>query len=107
MAYRNSKKREREVGAIFESSKRSCRQACANDATKKCRVCETEACNGAVLPSMTVAGTGKKSSKAMELEVAVSLIKPLQHEGIELGALVADDDAATIKRLKERIDVGI
>ena len=56
---------------------------------------------------MTVAGTGKKSSKAMELEVAVSLIKPLQHEGIELGAPVADDDAATIKRLKERIDVGI
>ena len=43
----------------------------------------------------------------MELDVAVTLAKPLQPEGVELGALVADDHAATIKRLKEEIDVGI
>ena len=43
----------------------------------------------------------------MEPDVAVSLAKSLQQEGIELGALVADDDAATIKRLREEVDVGI
>ena len=43
----------------------------------------------------------------MELDVAVSLAKPLQQEGVELGAPVADDDAATITRLKEEMDVGI
>ena len=43
----------------------------------------------------------------MELDVAVNLAKPLQQEGIELGAPVADDDSATIKRLKEEIDIGI
>ena len=42
----------------------------------------------------------------MELDVAVSLAKPLQQEDNELGAPVADDDAVTIKRLKEEIDVG-
>ena len=42
----------------------------------------------------------------MELDVAVSMEKPLQQEGNELGAPVADDDAATIKRLKEEIYVG-
>ena len=44
---------------------------------------------------------------AMELDVAVSLAKPLQQEGVELGVPAADDDAATIKRLKEGMDVGI
>ena len=44
---------------------------------------------------------------AMELDVAVSRAKPLQQEGDELGALVADDDAAAIKNLKEEMDVGI
>ena len=43
----------------------------------------------------------------MELDVAVSLAEPLQQEVIELRAPVEDDDAATIKRLKEEIDVGI
>ena len=32
----------------------------------------------------------------MELDVTVSLAKPLEQEGKELGAPVADDDAATI-----------
>ena len=36
----------------------------------------------------------------------MSLAKPLEQEGKELGAPVSDDDAATIKRLKEEIDVG-
>ena len=36
----------------------------------------------------------------------MSLAKPLQQEGVELGVPV-DDDAATIKRLKEEMDVGI
>ena len=49
----------------------------------------------------------KKSSKAMDLDVAVSLAKPLQQEGIDLGAPVADGDAATIKGLREEIDVGV
>ena len=43
----------------------------------------------------------------MELDVAVSMAKPLQQEGFKLGTPVADDDAATIKRLREEIDVGI
>ena len=43
----------------------------------------------------------------MELDVAVSLAKPLQQEGVELGAPIADDDAATIKSLKEEMVVGI
>ena len=42
----------------------------------------------------------------MELDVVVSPAKPLQQEGNELGAPVADDDIATIKRMKEEIDVG-
>ena len=41
----------------------------------------------------------------MELDVAVSMAKPLQQKGNELGAPVADEDAATIKRLKEEIDI--
>ena len=49
----------------------------------------------------------ENSSKAMELDVAVSLAKPLQQEGVELRAPVADDDAATIERLKEEMDVVI
>ena len=43
----------------------------------------------------------------MEPDVAVSLEKSLQQGGVEIGALVADDDAASVKRLREEIDVGI
>ena len=43
----------------------------------------------------------------MELEVAVSMEKPLQQEGNELGAPAADGNAATVKRLREEVDVGI
>ena len=43
----------------------------------------------------------------MELDIAVSMEKPLQQEGNELGAPVTDSDAATIKHLKEEIDVEI
>ena len=41
----------------------------------------------------------------MELDVAVSLAEPLQQEVIEQRAPVADDDAATIKRLKKEIGI--
>ena len=37
----------------------------------------------------------------------MSIAKPLQQQGDVLGAPVADDDAATIKSLKEEMDVGI
>ena len=73
---------------------------------KKCRVCETAARNGTVPPEHDCRRNWYKSSKAMKPDVAVSLTKSLQQEGIELGALVADNDAATIKRLRE-VDVGI
>ena len=40
----------------------------------------------------------------MEPDVAVSLAKQLPECGISLQALVADDDAATIKKIREEVD---
>ena len=46
----------------------------------------------------------QKSLKAMEPDVAVSLAKQLPECGISIWAFSADDNAATIKQIREEVD---
>ena len=74
---------------------------------KKYRVCEAATHNGTAAPEHGCRRNWNKSSQAKEPGVAMSLAKSRQQESVELEALVADDDAATIKCLREEMDVGI
>ena len=46
-------------------------------------------------------------SKAMEPAVASTLAQELQNSGMKHGCLIADDDAATIKKIREEVDAGV
>lgn len=46
------------------------------------------------------------SAKSMESDMVVSMVKDMNEKGIKMGTLVADDDAATLCRLRaESIDI--
>ena len=74
---------------------------------KKCRVCESAARKGVQAPQHDCRRNWDKSSKAMEPDVAASLAKGMAESGIKLGALTADNDAATIKRVREEVDSSV
>ena len=65
---------------------------------KKCRTCESAFSRGVEPLPHNCRYNWSKSLKATEPDVTVALAKELLASGMELGALLADDDAATIKK---------
>ena len=74
---------------------------------KTCIICDAAARAKKDLPPHDCRRNWDKSSKAMEPDVAVQLVKELPTSNFQLGALIADDDAVTIKRVREEVDVNI
>ena len=74
---------------------------------KTCRICDTAARAKKDPPPHDCRRNWDKSSKVMEPDVAVQLVKELPMSNVQLGALIVDDDAATIKRVREEVDVNI
>ena len=74
---------------------------------KRSGTCQVEKRNGRMPQKHDCRCKWMKSSKAMEPDVASSLAKQLPETGIQLGSIIADDDAATIKRIREVVDSSI
>ena len=72
-----------------------------------CRTCREAEKRGAEPSKHDCRKNWSKSSKAMEPDIAVSLAEGIQKHGVKLYAMIADDDAATIKRVREEVDAGI
>ena len=74
---------------------------------KKCRTCEHSKKKGMAPPVHDCRMNWNQSSKAMEPDIAVQVAKEIRKNQVSLGALIADDDASTIKRIREEVDVDV
>lgn len=74
--------------------------------SKSCRVCETASKSNLKPGAHDCRKNFEGSAKSMESDMVVSMVKDINEKGIKMGTLVADDDAATLCRLRaESIDI--
>lgn len=74
--------------------------------SKSCRVCENASKSNLKPGAHDCRKNFEGSAKSMESDMVVSMVKNINEKGIKMGTLVADDDAATLCRLRaESIDI--
>ena len=65
--------------------------------SKVCRVSDNH--EGSHVPEHDCRRNWAGSSKAMEPDVAVSLVKQIQDKGVNVGTIIMDDDSTTLSRI--------
>lgn len=74
--------------------------------SKSCRVCENASKSILKPGAHDCRKDFEGSAKSMESDMVVSMVKDMNEKGIKMGTSVADDDAATLCRLRaESIDI--
>lgn len=72
--------------------------------SKSCRVCETT--DGEKVPH-DCHRNWHDSSKSMEPDVAVEVVKNVQKKGVKVSTIVMDEDSTTLARLRSNVDINI
>ena len=74
---------------------------------KQCRICSVYTSKKLTVPAHDCRMNYKGSSKAMEPDLAVDLIKDVESNGVKVGTIIMDEDTTTMARLKTEISHSI
>lgn len=70
---------------------------------KECRKCSYHQNLGQTHPAHNCQKNWSGSSKAMESDVALEVIKTVEKENVQVGTLIMDDDATTMAKVQQNI----
>ena len=75
--------------------------------SKDCRVCTTAASKNQQVREHACSKNWDGSSKAMEADMVIEMVREVQEKGHDIDAIIGDEDSTTIGRLRANVNDNI